>query len=145
MPLYDPIYGQSGQPTVQFPMNYAPPVAPVSPYTPQAVNQSPYVKIVTVDGESAAKSLKLASGSTLLAADEKESVIWFIKANEVGPNTVTSIPFDPAIFNGGSTTPGVDLSTIEGRLSEMEERMSRYESNVRTDKQQSGNHSNGRN
>jgi hypothetical protein len=145
MPLCDPIYGQSGQPTVQFPINYAPPVTPVSPYTPQAVNQPPYVKIVTVDGESAAKSLKLAPGSTLLATDEKESVIWFIKANEVGPNTVFQIPFDPAVFNGGSTTPSVDLSAIEGRLSEMEERMSRYESNARTDKQQSGNHSNGRN
>ena len=144
MPLYDPIYGQSGQPTMQFPMGYASPAAPVSPYTPQAVNQSPYVKIVTLDGESAAKSIKLAPGSTLLAADEKESFIWFIKANEVGPNTVTKIPFDPAIFNGGSTAPSVDLSALECRLSEMEERMSRYESDVRTDKQQSGNHSNGR-
>lgn len=134
MPLFDPIYGYSGQPTFQ-PAPGIPQPYPVQPPVPQpAANPLPFVKIVTLAGADAAKSLKLAPGSTLIAADENESVLWFIKANEVGPNTVVSIPFDPSIFNGGPSAPNIDLSAIEGRLSSIEERMSKYESNDGTDK-----------
>ena len=139
MALYDPIYGVSGQPTIQYPTQ---PVFPVQ-QAAVAPQQAPSVKIITVDGEAGAKSIRLAPGSTLFAADEKESVIWFIKANDVGPNMAVSIPFDPSIFNGGTTQP-VDLSAFETRLSSIEERMSRYESNSGSDKQHSGNSSNNR-
>lgn len=138
MPLYDPIYGVSGQPVLQ----YTPAITPVQPASPQpAVQQAPFVRIVTVNGESAAKSMRLAPGSTLLASDESESIIWFIKANDVGPNTVYKIAFDPAIFSGGSGQ-SVDLSAFENRLASIEERLSRYESNVSADKQRTGNGSN---
>ena len=139
MALYDPVYGYSGQPMIQFQPGLAQP-----PQPQPAIQQPPFVKVVTVAGETAAKSLKLAPGSTLLAADENDSVIWFIKANDVGPNTVSQIPFDPAIFSGGCSIPSDELSAIKKQLSEMDERMKQYESNVGSDKQHSGNNSNNR-
>ena len=137
MSLYDPVYGLSGQPTVQMPMTIPQPAQPM-------VQQPPFVRVVTLSGESEAKSLKLAPGSTLLASDNTESVIWFIKANDVGPNTVYKIPFDPSIFSGGGSVAMTDISAFESRLASIEERMSRYESNVGSDKQHPGNGSNGR-
>lgn len=143
MPLFDPVYGYSGQPTFQpapaMPVSYS--VQPAVPQPPQQT--SPFVKIVTINGEDAAKSLKLAPGSTLLAADENESIIWFIKSNDVGPNTVAKIPFDPSIFNGGSSAPNVDLSAIESRLSTIEERMNKYESYDGNDKRGSNGNNSG--
>lgn len=139
MPLYDPIYGYSGQPIIQ-PGTFAP-----QPQTAQTTNPVPFLKVVTVKNESEAKSIKMAPGSTLLASDESEPIIWFIKANDVGPNTVIPIPFDPKIFNGGTSTP-LDLTSIESRLTQIEERMKRYESDAGNDKsrQQSSNSNNGR-
>lgn len=136
MALYDNIYGYSG--LLQTPT--ALPFQAPQPQVQPAAQQVPFVKIVTVAGESAAKSVKLAPGSTLLAADESESIIWFIKANDVGPNTVKAIPFDSTIFSGGSSA--VDLSAVEKRLTSIEERMNRYESNDGSDKRQSNNPNN---
>ncbi|MBO7449387.1 MAG: hypothetical protein J6U54_03375 [Clostridiales bacterium] len=137
MALYDPVYGYAGQPMLQIPQPTVvqPPTSVLS--QPQTTQQVPFVKVITLAGESAAKSLKLAAGSTLFAADETDPVIWFIKANEVGPNTVYSIPFDPAILSGGNVSVSADLSAIENRLNNIEERMKRYESDAPNDKQHS--------
>lgn len=141
MALYDPIYGYSGMPTMQFPVNMpSPAVQPTAQNQPY--QQPPFVKVITVSGEDAAKSMKLAPGSTLLATDENEAVIWFIKSNDVGPNTVSRIPFDPSIFSGSGNVSPVDLSSIESRLSSIEERMSRYESVDESNKRNLGNSGN---
>lgn len=141
MAINDPIYGCSTIPTLQFPVNVAAQVAPQPMSVQSTISQPPLVKVITVCGESAAKSLKLAPGSTLLAADENDSVIWFIKANDVGPNTVSKIPFDPSIFSGTAQSH-VDLSSIEARLASMEERMSKIESADEYNKRNPGNSGN---
>lgn len=101
-------YGQFGQQALQ----------------PQGIKS----EVVRVNGQNGANAYQLASNSSILLLDETAPIIWLKTTDGAGYATVTPYKIEPY-----TPEPTIDIKTLEGRISKLEEMMSNAKPDDSTD------------
>lgn len=106
---------------------YSPYIA--NQYGQQAVQpQGIKSEVVRVNGQNGANAYQLASNSSILLLDETAPIIWLKTTDGAGYATVTPYKIEPY-----TPEPAIDIKTLEGRISKLEEMMSNAKSNDNSD------------
>lgn len=89
-------------------------------------------EVVRVNGRNGADAYRLASNSSILLLDETAPIIWLKTTDGAGYATVTPYKIEPY-----TPEPTIDIKTLEGRISKLEEMMSNAKPDVSTDAERS--------
>lgn len=82
-------------------------------------------EVVRVNGRNGADAYRLASNSSILLLDETAPIIWLKTTDGAGYATVTPYKIEPY-----TPEPTIDIKTLEGRISKLEEMMNNAKSDV---------------
>lgn len=94
------------------------------PAQPQGIKS----EVVRVNGQNGANAYQLASNSSILLLDETAPIIWLKTTDGAGYATVTPYKIEPY-----TPEPAIDIKTLEGRISKLEEMMRNAKSNDNSD------------
>lgn len=89
---------------------------------PQAMNVLPPQQVVQANGKASISALKMSPNSSVLIMDTTAPIVWLCTSDGLG--NVTPIPYDIAPHKDKSEP---DVSDFEKRLSDVENRVSRWE------------------
>lgn len=100
-----------------------------NPYLNPYVNANPYIQpqqppmqprreVVKVNGENGARAFPMGANSSALLLDESGGIVWLVTTDGAGYKTVA--PFD---ITPHQTAPAPDFSSLEARISKLEEKV----------------------
>ena len=92
----------------------------VNPYLGQAqpFRQAPRQEVVRVNGENGARAFPMGANSSALLLDESGVIVWLVTTDGAGYKSVS--PFD---ITPHEAAPSPDYSTLEARITRLEEMM----------------------
>lgn len=76
----------------------------------------PKYNIIRVAGENGARSMQMSPNSEVLALDNTAPIVWLLQTD--GAGYLSATPFD---ISAHQVTPPIDVSTLEQRISKLEE------------------------
>jgi hypothetical protein len=82
-------------------------------------------EVVRVNGQNGANAYQLASNSSILLLDETAPIIWLKTTDGAGYATVTPYKIEPY-----TPEPTIDIKSLEGRISKLEEMINNAKSDV---------------
>ncbi len=84
--------------------------------------QLPQMEVIRVNGKQGAEAFKMAPNSSALLLDEREAIIWFVRTDGAGYQTVT--PYD---FSPHQDEEAIAQKNLNDRLNSFEERLKSIE------------------
>lgn len=90
--------------------------------TPQIQQPLPQMEVVRVNGKQGAEAFRMAPNSSALLLDERDAVIWFVRTDGAGYQTV--VPYD---FSPHQDEADVAQKNLNDRLDAFEERLKSIE------------------
>ena len=82
-------------------------------------------QVVKVNGENGARAFQLAPNGSALLLDESGAIVWLITSDGAGYKTLT--PYD---ITPHKIAPSPDYTTLESRISRLEETINEYARNT---------------
>ena len=84
----------------------------------QPYRQAPRQEVIKVNGENGARAFPMGANSSALLLDESGVIVWLVTTDGAGYKSVS--PFD---ITPHEAAPAPDFSTLEARITRLEEMM----------------------
>lgn len=107
----------------------------ITPYlnAQRPYQQQPRQEVVKVNGENGARAFPIGANSSALLLDESGVIVWLITTDGAGYKSVAAFDITPH-----ETAPAPDYSSLESRITRLEEMISNGNTGNFTDARQTG-------
>lgn len=107
----------------------------INPYlnAQRPYQQQPRQEVVKVNGENGARAFPIGANSSALLLDESGVIVWLVTTDGAGYKSVAAFDITPH-----ETAPAPDYSSLESRISRLEEMINNVDTSNFTDARRAG-------